>query len=143
MVVALTAFGLGFGPEPIVYAKAIAPVSKKDVQVLASGPIHEAFAEAIVLNPEPGIVAAKALPAIIEEIPPKQKPEGDVQWIPGYWAWDDERNEYLGERGLATTATGSAVDPRLLDPRETRVSMDFRLLDQYGGERDRIPARAA
>lgn len=100
MVVALTAFGLGFGPGSIVYAETIASVSEKDVQVLASGPIHEAFAAAVVLNPEPGIVAAKALPALIEEIPPKQKPEGDVQWIPGYWAWDDEINEYIWVSGV-------------------------------------------
>ena len=92
MVVALTAFGLGFGPRPIIAAEKTAPVPEEDVQVLASGPIHEAFAEPVALDPEPGIVAPKASPALIEEIPPVQKPEGDVQWIPGYWAWDDERN---------------------------------------------------
>jgi len=100
MVVVLTAFGLGFGPQLTIAAEKTASVSEEDVQVLDSGPIHEAFAEAIALDPEPGIVAPKASPALIEEIPPEQKPEGDVQWIPGYWAWDDERNEYIWVSGI-------------------------------------------
>ena len=38
----------------------------------------------------------KQPPAPIEELPPEQKPEGDdVQWVPGYWAWDDNRNDFL------------------------------------------------
>ena len=100
IVVALTTFGLGLGPQPIVAAEEPAPVRAKDVQVLVSGPIHEAFAEPVALDPEPGIVAPKAPTTLIEEIPPNQKPEGDVQWIPGYWAWDDERNEYIWVSGI-------------------------------------------
>jgi hypothetical protein len=99
-LMALTAFGLGVDPQPIVAAEKKAPVPEEDVHVVASGPIHEAFAEAVALDPEPGIVAPKAPPALIEEIPPDQKPEGDVQWIPGYWAWDDERNEYIWVSGI-------------------------------------------
>ena len=100
MVVVLIAFGLGFGPRMIIAAEATVPVPEEDVQVLASGPIHEAFAEPVAFDPEPGMVAPKAPPALIEEIPPGQKPEGDVQWIPGYWAWDDERNEYVWVSGI-------------------------------------------
>ena len=100
IVVALTAFGVGFGPRMIIAAEKTVPVSEEDIQVLASGPIHGAFAEAVVFDPEPGIVAPKAPPALIEEIPPEQKPEGDVQWIPGYWAWDDERKEYIWVSGI-------------------------------------------
>ncbi|MFZ0451823.1 MAG: YXWGXW repeat-containing protein, partial [Desulfatiglandaceae bacterium] len=100
MVVALTAFGLEFDPGLIGDTVEAAPVPAEDVQVLTSGPIHEAFAEAVELDPEPGIVAPKAPPALIEEIPPEQKPEGDVQWIPGYWAWDDERNGYIWVSGI-------------------------------------------
>jgi hypothetical protein len=100
IVLALTAFGPGLDPRSIVAAKQTAPVPEEDVQVLASAPIHEAFAKAVALDPEPGIVAPKAPPALIEEIPPNQKPEGDVQWIPGYWAWDDERNEYIWVSGI-------------------------------------------
>ncbi|MEJ2657016.1 MAG: YXWGXW repeat-containing protein [Desulfobacterales bacterium] len=100
MVVALTVFGLGVCPPPITAAEKSASVPEEGVQVLASGPIHEAFAEAVAFDPEPGIVASKAPPPVIEEIPPDKKPEGDVQWIPGYWAWDDERNEYIWVSGI-------------------------------------------
>jgi len=58
--------------------------------------VHEAFAGVVTFNAEPGVVVAKAPPAPIEEIPPEQRPEGDhVTWIPGYWAWDDERRDFL------------------------------------------------
>jgi len=100
MVAALAAFGPGPGPRPVVAAEKAVPVPAEDIQVLAAGPIHEAFAEAVALDPEPGILAPKAPPALIEEIPPDQKPEGDVQWIPGYWAWDDERNDYIWVSGI-------------------------------------------
>jgi hypothetical protein len=100
MLAGLAAFGVGFGPGTITAAEETALAPNEDVQVLASGPIHEAFAEAVAFDPEPGIIAPKAPPALIEEIPPKQKPEGDVQWIPGYWAWDDERNEYIWVSGI-------------------------------------------
>ena len=100
IVAALTAFGVGSGARTIIAAEKTAPVPEEDVQVLASGPIHGAFAEAVAFDPEPGIVAPKAPPPLIEEIPPEQKPEGDVQWIPGYWAWDDERKEYVWVSGI-------------------------------------------
>jgi hypothetical protein len=34
-------------------------------------------------------------------VPPEQKPEGsNVEWIPGYWAWEDERNDFLWVSGI-------------------------------------------
>ncbi|MBN1546749.1 MAG: YXWGXW repeat-containing protein [Syntrophaceae bacterium] len=99
IVVALTAFVPGLGSRPVVAAEKTVTIQEEDVQVLTSGPIHEAFAGAVALDPEPGIVAPKAPPALIEEILSDQKPEGDVQWIPGYWAWDDERTEYIWVSG--------------------------------------------
>ena len=39
-------------------------------------------------------------PDPIPEEPPDQKPKGDnVQWIPGYWAWDDDRQDFLWVSG--------------------------------------------
>ena len=100
MVALLTIFGPGFGPRTIVAAEDTAQVPAEDVQVLASGPIHEAFAEPVALNPEPGIVVPKAPPAPIEEIPPEQKPAGDIKWIPGYWAWDHAKNDFIWVSGV-------------------------------------------
>ena len=94
-------------PAPIPgQAPAPAPtVAPGDVppgaEVLTRGPIHEAFATPVVFNPAAPFVAPKPPPAAIEEVPPAQKPEGaDVEWIPGYWAWDDDRNDYIWVSGV-------------------------------------------
>ena len=77
------------------------PAAEDGVEVLTRGPVHEAFAGTVTFNPEPGIVVPKAPPEGIEELPPEQKPEGDnVAWIPGYWAWDDERTDFLWISGI-------------------------------------------
>lgn len=68
--------------------------------VLTRGPVHEAFAGIVTYNPEPGVVISKAPPAVIEEMPPEERPEGDnITWIPGYWGWDDERTDFLWVSG--------------------------------------------
>lgn len=76
-------------------------------EVLTRGPVHEAFAAVVSYNPEPGIVVRKRPPELVEELPPEERPEGDdVAWIPGYWGWDDERNDFLWISG-----TWRAVPP--------------------------------
>jgi hypothetical protein len=78
-----------------------APDAEDGVEVLTRGPVHEAFAETVTFNPEPGIVVPKAPPEAIEEVPPDQRLAGDnVTWIPGYWAWDDERSDFLWVSGI-------------------------------------------
>ncbi|MCE9544386.1 MAG: hypothetical protein K8T25_02530 [Planctomycetia bacterium] len=70
-------------------------------EVLTRGPIHEAFAEPYTYNPKPTVVVPRKPPEPINEMPPDVKPEGDrVEWLPGYWSWDDERNDYLWISGL-------------------------------------------
>ena len=72
-----------------------------NVQDLTRGPIHEAFAQPTVFNPEPGPVVPKKPPELIDEVPPDQKPEGNnVVWIPGYWGWDDESKGFLWVSGF-------------------------------------------
>lgn len=89
---------------PAAPAPAAAPVAaeaEQGVEVLTRGPVHEAFAETVTFDPEPGVVVPKAPPAAIEESPPEQQLEGaNVAWIPGYWGWDDERNDYLWVSGI-------------------------------------------
>jgi hypothetical protein len=73
----------------------------EDVEVLTRGPVHEAFAETVSLDPVAGMIVQVAPPEAIEEMPPEHQLEGDnVTWIPGYWAWDDERNDYLWISGI-------------------------------------------
>ncbi|WP_425614499.1 hypothetical protein NA78x_004368 [Anatilimnocola sp. NA78] len=68
---------------------------------LTRGPVHEAFAQAVTPPVEEGLVISKAPPALIEEIPPEQRPAGDnIAWIPGYWGWDDERKDFLWISGI-------------------------------------------
>jgi hypothetical protein len=70
------------------------------VQVLTRGPVHEAFAEAVSFDPQPGLIIPQRPPDPIEESPPEHRPAGEhVTWIPGYWAWDDERNDFLWVSG--------------------------------------------
>ena len=79
---------------------------ENEMEVLAYGPVHEAFAETVAFDPEPGIIVPKAPSESINEIPPDQKPDGDVDWIPGYWGWDDDRNDFIWISG-----TWRAVPP--------------------------------
>lgn len=88
-------------PLPPAQLGAQVPAPQGDgIEVLAKGPVHEAFAttaEAPVASP----IVAKQPPDPIEELPPDQKPEGDnVQWIPGYWSWDEENSRYLWVSGF-------------------------------------------
>jgi hypothetical protein len=78
-----------------------APAPSDGVEVLARGPINEAFAEPVDNAPKPGPVVPKQPPQPIEELPPDQKPAGEnVQWLPGYWAWDGDRNDYIWVSGI-------------------------------------------
>lgn len=75
------------------------PPTPAGVEVQARGPIHEAYAS-LTGDPVPTKVVPKAPPAPIEELPPAEKPEGDVIWISGYWGWDDDRSDYLWVSGV-------------------------------------------
>lgn len=72
------------------------------IEPLAQGPIHEAFAELIPFNSTaPENLVTKAPPAAVEELPPAVRPEGrNVQWIPGYWDWSDERSDFIWISGV-------------------------------------------
>ncbi len=78
------------------------PQSPDGVEVLSRGPVHEAFATPTT-EPAPAPALDKRPPAALEETPPAEKPEGNAIWIPGYWAWDDERRDYLWVSGTWRT----------------------------------------
>lgn len=93
---ALAIVGTNLGWERTAVAQQDQAASEDGVEVLTRGPVHEAFAETVTFDPQPGILVPKAPPDPIEELPPDQKPEGEnVDWIPGYWAWDEERDDFL------------------------------------------------
>ena len=98
---ASVAFCATIGLNQRVAAEQPPAPAAKGIEVQTRGPVHEAFAETITFDPQPGIVVPKTPPAAIEEVPPPQRPEGkNMAWIPGYWAWDDERNDFLWLSGI-------------------------------------------
>jgi hypothetical protein len=82
---------------PVVVAHQPGEVPK-GVEVLTRGPVHEAFASPTT-EPKATPQIAKKPPAPLEEMPPEEKPDGDVVWIGGYFGWDDDRADYLWVSG--------------------------------------------
>jgi hypothetical protein len=73
---------------------------QEEPQVLNEGPIHEAFAQPVELSPQAGIIAPNEPPAAIAEKPASERPKGSQYvWIPGYWAWDTTRKDYVWVSG--------------------------------------------
>ncbi len=65
------------------------------------GPVHEAFAEPVQFNPTAGMVVSVQPPETIEELPPPVKPEDEnAIWISGYWAWNDDTDDYMWLSGV-------------------------------------------
>jgi hypothetical protein len=89
----VVAAGLGWGQTVSEQAAGETAPATPGVEVQARGPVHEAFATPVT-EPEPTALVPKAPPQPIRELPPEQKPEGNVVWIPGYWAWDAERSSF-------------------------------------------------
>jgi hypothetical protein len=79
-----------------------APAQQPDgVEVQTRGPIHEGYANPVDGKPTESMLIERQPPEAIEEVPPDQKPAGDnVQWIPGYWAWDEARNDFIWVSGF-------------------------------------------
>jgi hypothetical protein len=99
----LTSLGQEKPPEQSApESSAPLPPVPKGVEVLARGPVHEAFATPTT-EPVPTKPVSKEPPKPLEEMPPDQKPEGNVAWIGGYWAWDDERSDFLWVSGIWRT----------------------------------------
>jgi hypothetical protein len=88
-------------PAPYQPAAAAAEPGKdipKGMEVMARGPIHEAFAMPMTEPKQtPGIPKKPPLP--IDEMPPAEKPEGDSLWVGGYWSWNDDKADYLWVSG--------------------------------------------
>jgi hypothetical protein len=79
------------------------PPVPKGVEVLARGPVHEAFASPTT-DPAPTKPCPKQPPKPIDEMPPDEKPEGDVLWIGGYFHYDEVNERFLWVSGTWRTA---------------------------------------
>src|ERR1043165_1587448 len=87
-------------PTPLE-PKSLEPKLENPIEPQTRGPLHEAYAQPQDGQPAPGTPIPKQPPAPIPEEPPEQKPEAEnAQWIPGYWAWDSARQDYLWVSGV-------------------------------------------
>ena len=85
---------------PAAAQETVVPTLEEDEEYLLRGPLHEAFAEPVTFNPEPGLVVPKAPPEPVPEMPPEIKPDSSAVWFSGYWAWDDEREDFIWVSGV-------------------------------------------
>ena len=70
--------------------------AQEQIEVLTRGPVHEAFAEPVMVEVQPGLIVSNQPPPDIEEVPPAHRPRGDqFIWVPGYWSWDADRNDFI------------------------------------------------
>ncbi|MBE3097601.1 MAG: YXWGXW repeat-containing protein [Planctomycetes bacterium] len=76
------------------------PPPAMEVEVLTRGPIHEAFAQPVIFDEGAGFVITRRPPAPLDEIVPDERPQGNhIVWIPGYWSWDTDRNDFIWVSG--------------------------------------------
>src|SRR5262245_39600906 len=65
-------FGLFIGSPAFGQDRRPPVAADKVAEELTRGPIHEAFGQPTVFNPQGGPIAPKAPPELIEEVPPEQ-----------------------------------------------------------------------
>jgi hypothetical protein len=74
---------------------------ERKIEVLARGPLHEAYAQPWEANPSPNQTIEQPPPEPLIEEPPDERPKGNnVQWIPGYWQWDAQKNDFIWVSGF-------------------------------------------
>lgn len=72
-----------------------------EADTLLRGPLHEAFARPVALDPVRQPVIERRPPEPLNEVPPQYRPEGDnVIWIPGYWSYDEIEDDFIWISGL-------------------------------------------
>jgi hypothetical protein len=100
-ILTYTLFSLGLVGQTAVAQDVKKAPATVGAQELLRGPIHEAFAQPVIFDPKPGMIAPRKPPQSIEEQIPDQKPEGDnVIWINGYWSYDKERDDFIWVTGI-------------------------------------------
>ncbi len=71
-----------------------------EFSVETRGPVHEAFARPVDGKTEISLAVQKEPPPPLPEQPPEQRPDNpNLEWIPGYWAWDADRTNFVWVSG--------------------------------------------
>jgi hypothetical protein len=69
-------------------------------EVLTGGPVHEAFAKPVTMEAQVPVIVPTPPSENVQELPPGERPDGaGIVWVPGYWAWDASRNDYIWVSG--------------------------------------------
>ena len=69
-------------------------------EVLTGGPVHEAFAKPVSMDPQAPVLVLQQPPENLQEVPPAERPAGaNIVWVPGYWAWDADRTDFVWVSG--------------------------------------------
>jgi hypothetical protein len=77
------------------------PLADPKPQVESRGPVHEAFAQPHVKDATAVLPIKQKPPEPVPEEPPAQRPAGEnVQWMPGYWQFDDDRKDFIWISGF-------------------------------------------
>src|SRR5438552_11775 len=85
-------FNRGDEPPPVP--------AEEGLEFLGRGPIHEAYAQPVDPTVAPVPTVPREPPTALQEDLPEERPEGDdLQWVPGYWQWDDERQDFIWVSG--------------------------------------------
>jgi hypothetical protein len=89
-------------PPPVPPTAPVASADETDgAEPILRGPVHEAFAEPMRLNAMPNATVPKAPPEPVPEVPPEIRPADEgATWIPGYWAWDEDRKDFIWVSGI-------------------------------------------
>jgi hypothetical protein len=88
-------------PNPPPSVAVVDSNEKSGAEILTRGPVHQAYAQPSQLGRSAGTTVKDRPPQPLNELPPEQRPTLDgIVWIPGYWAWDDEKSEFLWISGV-------------------------------------------
>ena len=87
-------------PQPDASIPPPAGAASDKVVELTRGPINQGFAETTNMTPQPSPPVTQQPPQPIDEMPPDARPDNpESTWVPGYWSWDQESNNYIWVSG--------------------------------------------
>jgi hypothetical protein len=88
----------GQGQAPV--QPSTSPPASDVIEPLLRGPLHEGFAEAVQLTPQPTRPVPGQPPEAINEAPADIRPDNpDAEWVPGYWGWNPEGKQFIWVSG--------------------------------------------
>ena len=76
------------------------PAANVEMDVLTRGPLHEGFAIPVHFGTDTRLTVDRQPPEMIQEFAPSYRPQGNMEWIPGYWSWDNDLKDFIWISGI-------------------------------------------